>query len=244
MKRRASRLPDLCQPSHRRRVERAGLQPVHRDSLLRERLSVQRALLRVRQPGVGQAAAPPAQSRRVGAQRRRDGKVHVLRPAHQGGADSRPRPTAARSATARSSRRVPSRARRRRSCLAISTIRRARSHASRDLDGARNCSKSSERSRRSPTSPGRRHDRRLCSSRCCARRGGSWSSSWSSARSWRQARVRGSIRSITASAWRASAGRCSGRSTSPTSSSGSASATRARWSRRSCASSTLAGGGR
>ena len=34
-------------------------------------------------PVVGQAAAPAAQSRRVGARSRRDGEVHVLRAAHQ-----------------------------------------------------------------------------------------------------------------------------------------------------------------
>ena len=80
-------VPDLRQPAHRRRPERAGLQPLHRHALLRQRLPVQRALLRLLQPGVGQAAAPAAQSRRVAARSRRDGEVHLLRAAHQGGED-------------------------------------------------------------------------------------------------------------------------------------------------------------
>ena len=97
VRRRAVRagVPDLRQPSHRRRAERAGLQPLHRHALLRQRLPVQRPLLRLLQPAVGQAAAPAAEPRRLGARGRRDGEVHVLRAAHQGGADRRPRPRSA-----------------------------------------------------------------------------------------------------------------------------------------------------
>ena len=93
-------LPDLRQPSHRGRPERAGLQPLHRHALLRERLPVQRPVLRFLQPVVGQAAAPAAQSRRLAARSRRDGEVHVLRAAHQGGDD----PGQGRGASARGRR--------------------------------------------------------------------------------------------------------------------------------------------
>src|SRR3954453_18650764 len=76
-------LSDVCQPPHRRRPQRAGLQPLHRHALLRQRLPVQRALLRVLQPAVAEAAAPPAEPGRVGPRGRRDGEVHVLRAADQ-----------------------------------------------------------------------------------------------------------------------------------------------------------------
>ena len=85
VRRRAVRagVPDLRQPSHRGRAERAGLQPLHRHALLRQRLPVQRPLLQLLQPAVGQAAPSAAQSRRLGPRSRRDGEVHVLRAAHQ-----------------------------------------------------------------------------------------------------------------------------------------------------------------
>jgi hypothetical protein len=60
-------LPDLRQPPDRRRPQRAGLQPVHRHALLRQRLPLQRPVLRLLQPDVGQAAAPAAQPRRLAA---------------------------------------------------------------------------------------------------------------------------------------------------------------------------------
>ena len=66
------------------RPQRAGLQPLHRHALLRQRVSLQRAVLRLLQPVLGQAAAPAAQSRRLAARSRRDGEVHLLRAAHQG----------------------------------------------------------------------------------------------------------------------------------------------------------------
>ena len=50
-------LPHLRQLSHARRAERAGLQPLHRHSLLRQCLPVQRALLQFLQSDVGYAAA-------------------------------------------------------------------------------------------------------------------------------------------------------------------------------------------
>ena len=43
-------VPDVCEPSDRRRAERAGLQPLHRHALLRQRLHVQRPLLQLLQP--------------------------------------------------------------------------------------------------------------------------------------------------------------------------------------------------
>ena len=76
-------VPDLRQPSHGRRAERAGLQPLHRHAVLRQRVPVQRPVLQLLQPGVGQAAPPPAESGRVGPRSRRDGEMHVLRAAHQ-----------------------------------------------------------------------------------------------------------------------------------------------------------------
>ena len=59
VRRRAVRagLPDVRELSHRRRPERAGLQPLHRHALLRQRVPLQRALLQFLQSGLGQAAA-------------------------------------------------------------------------------------------------------------------------------------------------------------------------------------------
>ena len=82
-RRRASRSVPPTPAITRRRAERAGLQPLHRHALLRERLPLQRALFQFLQSRVGQAAAPAAQSRRFRAQRRHHGKVHVLHAAHQ-----------------------------------------------------------------------------------------------------------------------------------------------------------------
>ena len=140
--------PDLRQPSHRGRSERAGLQPLHRHALLRQRLSLQRPVLRLLQPVMGQAAAPAAQSRRLAARSRRDGEVHVLRAAHQGGDDPGEGRGARARRTARSSRRARRRARRRRWCSAISTIPRARCRVCRARRAAASCSKTSARSRR------------------------------------------------------------------------------------------------
>src|SRR5712691_9652888 len=83
MRRRAVRagVPDLRQPSHRRRVERSGVQPLHRHALLRERVPVQRALLRLLQPAVAEAAPPAAEPGRLGPRGRRHGEVHLLRAA-------------------------------------------------------------------------------------------------------------------------------------------------------------------
>ena len=49
-------LPDVCELSHGRRPERPGIQPLHRHALLRERVSLQRALFQFLQSGMGQAA--------------------------------------------------------------------------------------------------------------------------------------------------------------------------------------------
>ena len=54
-------------------------------------------VLRLLQPAVAQAAAPAAESRRVGPRSRRDGEVHVLRAADQRGADRRQGRTSGRS---------------------------------------------------------------------------------------------------------------------------------------------------
>ena len=143
-------VPDLRQPPHRRRPQRAGLQPLHRHALLRQRLPVQRPLLRLLQPVVGEAAAPAAQSRRLAARGRRDGEVHVLRAAHQGGDD----PGQGRGARAQGRRHQARPARRRarpgRWCSAISTIPRARSRGCPARRAAASCSRTSARSRRSP----------------------------------------------------------------------------------------------
>ena len=79
---------DLRQPPHRGRSQRAGAQPLHRHPLLRQCVSIQRPVLQFLQPVMGQAAASAAQPRRLAALGRRDGEVHVLRAAHQGGDDS------------------------------------------------------------------------------------------------------------------------------------------------------------
>ena len=57
-----ARVSDLCQPPHRRRAERAGLQPLYRYSILRQRVPVQRSVLRLLQSVLGQAAPASAQS--------------------------------------------------------------------------------------------------------------------------------------------------------------------------------------
>ena len=67
-----------------RRPERHDLQPLRRDALLLEQLSLQSAAVQfLAVPGLGHAAVQDAaQSGRDGAQPRRDGKMHVLRAAH------------------------------------------------------------------------------------------------------------------------------------------------------------------
>src|ERR1051326_4023818 len=82
-------VPDLREPSHGRRAQRAGLQTLHRHALLRQRVSVQRPLLRLLQPPVAQAAASAVQSRRLDPRSRRHGEVHLLRAADQRGGDRR-----------------------------------------------------------------------------------------------------------------------------------------------------------
>src|SRR5262249_40564843 len=76
-------VPDLREPSHGGGPERAGLQPLHRHAVLRQRVSVQRPPLRFLQPAVAEAAERAAESRRVDPGSRRDGKVHLLRAADQ-----------------------------------------------------------------------------------------------------------------------------------------------------------------
>ena len=155
-------VPDLRQPSHRGGAERAGLQPLHRHPLLRQRVPVQRPLLRLLQPAVAEAAAPAAEPRRVGPRSRRDGEVHLLRAADQRGADRSQGRQARGRRTARSSRPACSPAPPRRWSSAISTTRRARSRGSRASRAAPSCSRISARCPTSPTSSARaRHERRL-----------------------------------------------------------------------------------
>ena len=78
-------LPGRRHGAQRGRPERHGLQPLHRHAVLLEQLPVQGAAVQLPAlPGLGDAfAEADAQSGSDGAQPRRDGKVHVLRAAHQ-----------------------------------------------------------------------------------------------------------------------------------------------------------------
>ena len=78
-----ARLPYLCKPSHRGGTKRSGVQPLHWDALLRQCVFLQRAILQLLQSRLGKTLAPPVESRCLGARSGRDGKMHVLRPAHQ-----------------------------------------------------------------------------------------------------------------------------------------------------------------
>ncbi len=109
-----------------RRPERADLQPLRRHALLQQQLSLQGAALQLVRAGVARAAQPAAQSRRDGARRRRDGEVHLLRPAHPARPRSTPAPSDGRCATVRSSPPARRPARRGRSRSATRTIRTAR----------------------------------------------------------------------------------------------------------------------
>ena len=76
-----------------RRHERHGVQPLRGHALLLEQLPVQGSALQL--PSVlrfrDAAVEVPAQSRCHGAQPRRDGEVHLLRPAHHARAESMPK---------------------------------------------------------------------------------------------------------------------------------------------------------
>jgi MoCo/4Fe-4S cofactor protein with predicted Tat translocation signal len=90
--RRASWSARSARPSTARRPERHGLQPLRRHALLLEQLPVQGAPLQLPPTTTGLEHAEPqadAQSRRHGAQPRRDGEVHLLRAAHQRARDRR-----------------------------------------------------------------------------------------------------------------------------------------------------------
>ena len=90
--------------TQRRRPERHGLQPLCRHALLLEQLPVQGAAVQLPAlPGLDDAEPrADAQPGRHGPQPRRHGEVHLLRAAHQPGADRRRSVKIARSATARS----------------------------------------------------------------------------------------------------------------------------------------------
>ncbi len=86
-------LPGVRRVSHRRRPERPGVQPLRGYAVLRQQLPLQGAVLQlvqVQPEGVAGAAQSPAQSRRDGAGARRDGEVHLLRPADPGRAEPGP----------------------------------------------------------------------------------------------------------------------------------------------------------
>src|SRR6266568_3392944 len=78
-------LPGGRHGAQRRRLERYGLQPLHRGALLLEQLPLQSAPLQLPAlPGLGDAATQAsAQSGSHRAQPRGHGKVHLLRAAHQ-----------------------------------------------------------------------------------------------------------------------------------------------------------------
>ena len=78
-------LPGRRHRAQRRRPERHGLQPLRRDALLLEQLSLQGPALQLPALSGLEHAEPEAaaQSGRSGAQPRRHGKVHLLRAAHQ-----------------------------------------------------------------------------------------------------------------------------------------------------------------
>ncbi len=86
-----SGLPGRGDGSQQRRPERDGLQPLRRHPLLFQQLSLQGAALQLLLVFGLEHRKPVrrAQSRRYGAQPRRDGKVLLLRPAHSGEQRSR-----------------------------------------------------------------------------------------------------------------------------------------------------------
>ena len=86
-------LPGLRGVSHRRRLERSGLQPLRGHPVLRQQLSLQGAVLQlvqVQRVGLAGAAAPAAESGRDGAGPRGHGEVHLLHSADPGSAEQRP----------------------------------------------------------------------------------------------------------------------------------------------------------
>ena len=125
------RLPGRRDDAQPRRAERHDLQPLRGHALLLEQLPVQSAALQFLSILGLQHAEPVwrAQSERHRAQPRRDGKVHLLRAAHQRGEDSIGRKKIAPFATAKSSPPASRRARRKRSFSATSTIRTAASRS-------------------------------------------------------------------------------------------------------------------
>ena len=102
--------------ARRRRPQRAGLQPLHRHALLPVELPLQGAALQLvrlcRRPGIQeprrQVGHRAAQSERHRARPRRDGEMHLLRPAHQRGAPHR-REGRSRDPRRRSRHRLPGR---------------------------------------------------------------------------------------------------------------------------------------
>ena len=115
--------------AQRRRAQRHGLQPLRRHALLLEQLPVQGPPLQLpalSATGTPQSLQAAAQPRRHRPQPRRDGEVHLLRAAHQPGADRRRSATDRQIARRRGRDRLPGRpARPRRSSSATSTTRTA-----------------------------------------------------------------------------------------------------------------------
>ncbi len=109
----------------RGRAERAGLQPLRRDPVLRQQLPLSRAPLQLVELRVAGAARGAAQPRRHSAAARRDGEVHDVHPAHRGRQGSRAGREARRSATATSRPPASRRARPRPSPSATSRTRAA-----------------------------------------------------------------------------------------------------------------------
>ena len=111
-------LPGLRGGPQRAGPQRPDLQPLHRHALLLEQLPVQGPAVQLVRSALARAAEPAVESRGDGPLPRRDGEMHVLHPADSTITSGWPRSRAGRCATARSSRRACSPARRGRSSSA------------------------------------------------------------------------------------------------------------------------------